>query len=50
LKNFTLFKKSKVEYHHLLVKARKFLGAVTAIENYELENVGSRGPGNGCLN
>ena len=26
-----------MEYHHLLVKARKFLGAVTAIENYELE-------------
>ena len=28
---------SQVEYHHLLVKARKFLGAVTAIENYEIE-------------
>ena len=27
-----------MEYHHLLVKARKFLGAVTAIENYEIEN------------
>ena len=32
------FFKNKVEYHHLLVKARKFHGAVTAIENYELEN------------
>jgi hypothetical protein len=30
---------SKVEYHHLLVKARKFLGAVTAIENFEIEHV-----------
>ena len=27
----------KVEYHHLLVKARKFLGAVTEIENTEIE-------------
>ena len=37
----------QVEYHHLLVKARKFLGAVTAIENYELEtsSKGARGPG-----
>jgi hypothetical protein len=30
---------SQVEYHHLLVKARKFLGAVTAIENFEIEHV-----------
>ena len=36
-----------MEYHHLLVKARKFLGAVTAIENYELETSGSKPPARG---
>jgi len=32
----------KVEYHHLLVKARKFLGAVTEIENSEMEAEAAR--------
>lgn len=35
----------KVEYHHLLVKARKFLGAVTEIENTELEEAARHGMG-----
>ena len=44
---YTNLKTAKVEYHHLLVKARKFLGAVTAIENYELENAGKGIAGGG---
>jgi len=35
----------KVEYHHLLVKARKFLGAVTEIENNEIEEAARHGMG-----
>ena len=35
----------KVEYHHLLVKARKFLGAVTEIENSEIEEAARHGMG-----
>jgi len=36
---------SKVEYHHLLVKAKKFLGAVTEIENNEIEEAVRSGMG-----
>ena len=45
--DFCVCRRGQVEYHHLLVKARKFLGAVTAIENYELETAskGARGAG-----
>lgn len=36
----------QVEYHHLLVKARKFHKAVTDIEHYELETAAkNRGGG-----